>query len=288
MKKKMLLGLAGVVALSAGCSRDEQQALGSTDRRGGMTQATGAQAQPGAKTQAEAPAQQATAGEVNVGGMAACRPTAEIVQAADRLVAMADVNRDGRVSKEEASNVTSFLVGGFFFRADGNGDGTITPEEGRQARVEFMNQRPELASVVREVRNNAGQNPLAVVAQMLDVEYGKPLTIAEARQATTTAVNDLYGWTDVDRDGYLTVAEARAAADQGARALGGAAFQAADTDRNGGLSYEEFEAALRGTARTAFGLADTSNNGQLSMDEAAAVIGQLSSRIGVQASGSGK
>lgn len=286
--KKVLLGLAAVVALSAGCGREDQQALGTTERRAGETPAMGGQAQTGARTQAEAPAQQVTPAEVNIGGMAACRPTAEMAQAADRLVAMADVNRDGRVSKEEASNVTSFLVGGFFFRADANGDGTITPEEGRQARAELVNQHPALASVVREARNNTGQNPLAVVGQMLDVEYGKPLTMAEARQATATAVNSLYSLTDVDRDGHLTAAEARAAADQGARALGGAAFQAADADRNGGLSYEEFEAALRGTARTAFDLADTSNNGQLSKEEAAAVLGQLSSHIGVQESGAGK
>jgi hypothetical protein len=45
---------------------------------------------------------------------------------------------------------------------------------------------------------------------------------------------------------------------------------------------------LRGTARTAFDLADTSNNGQLSMNEAAAVLGQLSSYVGMQAPGAGK
>ncbi|WP_437640519.1 hypothetical protein [Sorangium sp. So ce854] len=85
------------------------------------------------------------------------------------------------------------------------------------------------------------------------------------------------------RDGALCLrAEARAAAGQGARALGQAAFQAADGDRSGALSVEESQDALQGTAQSAFRLADSSNDGELSRDEAAVALGQLTSRLGIQ------
>lgn len=275
--RMLWLGLA-VTACLTGCQRgEEQQALG-TERR-----AEEAPAQQQAAPQQPAPAQpQAAPPAVVVGGAVACQPTAEVAQAADRLIAMADVDGDGRVSKVEASGTANFLVGGFFFRADADGDGTVTPEEGRQARAEFMDQHPALAAAMREVRSATGQSPLAVVAQMLDIQYGKPLTMAEARAAARTSVDGLFGWVDQDRDGYLTAAEARATADQGARMLGRAAFQASDTNDDDQLNLGEFQAALQGPSRMAFDMADADKNGQLSEAEAATALGRLAGRLGIQ------
>ena len=47
---------------------------------------------------------------------------------------MADVNNDNRISQKEAVDAGNLLVGGFFFRADANGDGVVSKEEAQQAR----------------------------------------------------------------------------------------------------------------------------------------------------------
>src|SRR4051812_37613274 len=58
----------------------------------------------------------------------------DLQQTAKMLFKMADTNNDGQISQKEAIDVGNLLVGGFFFRADANGDGILTPEEARQAR----------------------------------------------------------------------------------------------------------------------------------------------------------
>jgi Ca2+-binding EF-hand superfamily protein len=228
-------------------------------------------------------AQQPARSEGQSGAVLHCSPGAEVEQTASRLVEMADANGDGKVSKDEAHAMTSFLVGGFFFRADADGNGTVTPEEGRQARVDFMSQHPSIASLFRTVRSTTGQSPFATVARLVDVEYGQPLAIAEAREAARSAVNDLYSVVDTSKDGVITVAEARTAAWEGARSLGHAAFQTADADRSGGLTQPELRAALQASADVAFNMSDTNKDGQLSEDEAAAAMGRIGRLIGIQA-----
>ncbi|MFS8067007.1 MAG: EF-hand domain-containing protein [Byssovorax sp.] len=235
---------------------------------------------PAQQTPTSTPAQQRAApAAAPEGAVVACRPTAEVEQTADRLIEMADTNGDGKISRIEATSTANFLLGGFFFRADTNGDGTVTPEEGRQAREELMSQRPALASLLREVRGMTGQSPFAFMAMMLDVEYGKPLTVAEARDAAKRAGDGIFALADGDKDGFITAAEAREAAASGSRMLGHAAFQAADTDKNGRLSFQEFQGALQGPARVAFDLANTSKTGELSEAEAANAANALMGRL---------
>src|SRR5580704_5208177 len=50
------------------------------------------------------------------------------------LFKLVDTNNDGQISQKEATDAGNLLVGGFFFRADANGDGTLTHEEAQQAR----------------------------------------------------------------------------------------------------------------------------------------------------------
>ena len=45
------------------------------------------------------------------------------------LFKLADTNNDNRISQKEAVDAGNLLVGGFFFRADANGDGTVTSQE---------------------------------------------------------------------------------------------------------------------------------------------------------------
>lgn len=246
---------------------------------------TGQAPQPGAAAPAS-PAREPAAFQAQTGTVLSCSPGAEVEETASRLIEMADANGDGKVSKDEAQATTSFLVGGFFFRADADGNGVVTPDEGRQARVELMNQHPQVASLFRTVRTATGQSPFATIARLVDVEYGKPLPVAEARDAARSAVNDLYGVADTNKDGVITVAEARTAAWEGARSLGQAAFKAADGDRSGGLSPQEFQSALQASADAAFRMSDANGDGQLTEDEAAAAMGRLGRLAGVQVTAS--
>ena len=47
---------------------------------------------------------------------------------------LADSNNDDQISQREAIDAGNLLVGGFFFRADANGDGVLTEQEAQQAR----------------------------------------------------------------------------------------------------------------------------------------------------------
>ncbi|WP_437640515.1 hypothetical protein [Sorangium sp. So ce854] len=242
----------------------------------------GAQAPPEGAARQARPDQQAAPGRVEVGGVLSCRPEAEVEATMTRLVALADANGDGALSKEETLGLTNIVVGGFFFRADANGDGVVTPEEGRSVRAEFMQQNPAAAALFEEARRTTGRSAFATMARLFDVDYGKPLTIAEARDAARDAVDDLYRAADQNRDGILARAEASAVVWEGARALGRSAFAAADGDRNGRLTVEEFQAALQGPAKVAFSLADVNNDGELTEGEAASAMGQLVKRLGVE------
>jgi len=221
--------------------------------------------------------------DVPAGTLVACRPGAEVEETAARLMDLADANGDGKISKEETRGLTNFIIGGFFFRADANGDGTVTPEEGKQARAELESRYPAMASLFRSVRNATGRSPFSTIAALLDVNHGKPLAMAEARDVARAAVDDLYAVADADRDGVITLAEARSVAWQGARALGQAAFQAADTDRDKSLSVQEFQGALQASAKTAFAMADANNDGKLTEDEAASAMSRITGMLGVPA-----
>ena len=55
-------------------------------------------------------------------------------------------------------------IGGFFFRADTDGNGVVAPEEGRAARAELVSQYPALATLLSEARSIAGKSPFKAVA----------------------------------------------------------------------------------------------------------------------------
>src|SRR4051794_40959872 len=58
----------------------------------------------------------------------------DLQDSAKMLFKMADTNNDGQISQKEATDVGNLLVGGFFFRADQNGDGVLEPQEAQAAR----------------------------------------------------------------------------------------------------------------------------------------------------------
>ncbi len=200
---------------------------------------------------------------------------------AARLFHMADTDHDGRISKQEALGVSNFVVGGFFFRSDTNNDGIVTPEEAKAARRELVSQQPMLGVLLKGVRSGEGKSPFEGVARMFDIEYGKPLRAAEAREAVRKAVDALYAFADTNKDNYLTMAEARGAAVESAGLMGKVAFGAADTNKDGALNQKEFESAVLVPARAAFAMADANDDGKLSPQEAREALNGLMNRIGV-------
>jgi Ca2+-binding EF-hand superfamily protein len=188
---------------------------------------------------------------------------------------MADTNNDGQVSQKEATDAGNLIVGGFFFRADADGNGTLTREEANAAREALFRQQPLLRVVAQRAKaadaatgNNATPNPAAGLANLLDSNNDKQLQGTEVRQAVQTAVQGLYGVADTNRDGQMSPAEVNAAILGAARAAAEAAYAAADKDRNGSLSQEEFIQSVTEPAKGVFAALDLDGNGQLSPEEA--------------------
>jgi len=194
---------------------------------------------------------------------------------------MADGNNDGQISQKEAIDVGNLLVGGFFFRADQNGDGVLSADEARQAREAFLSTKPwvryavETAKVQLKkdgVTNNANgnrnQNMLASLAGTFDTNNDKQLQASELRQAVQTTIQGGFAAADTNRDGQLSPAELNAAVTGVGRQVAQAAFQQADTDSNGQISQAEFIKAIEEPARVAFAVMDLNHDGQLSPQEA--------------------
>ena len=194
------------------------------------------------------------------------------------LFKVTDENNDGQISQKEAIDAGNLLVGGFFFRADANGDGVLSPEEAKQARESFLSQHPIARILIQSSMKPAGatgtpgaiQNPAAMLATFLDTNNDKQLQATELRQAVQTTVQAFYAMADTNRDGQLSPTEVNAAMIGMANAAALAAFQAADTDHNGQLSQAEFDKAIEEPAHAIFRAVDTNHDNQLSAQEAEA------------------
>lgn len=185
---------------------------------------------------------------------------------------VADANGDGQISKEEATNAADLLVGGFFFTADANGDGTVTQQEAQQVRETILQQRPGLRILIQRAQNGAAapkpEDPFRELAGLLDVNNDKQLQAQEVRSAVRTAVEGLFAVSDTNRDSQMSPDEVNAAAIGMAQAAGEAAFQLADTDKNGAVSQQEFQQALTEPTNAVFAAVDANRDGQISADEA--------------------
>jgi len=198
----------------------------------------------------------------------------DLQDTAKMLFKLADENNDNLISQQEAIDVANSLVGAFFFRADKNGDGTVSKEELREARDMMLAQRPLLRVILTRARSNdpqaaqtarnAGQGILSV----LDSNSDGQIQAAEVKQMVQTTVQSTFAAADTNRDGQLSPSELNAAMAGAAKSVVQAAFQQADTDGNGQISQAEFEKAVMEPVRTAFQVLDLNHDGQLSPEEA--------------------
>jgi Ca2+-binding EF-hand superfamily protein len=192
------------------------------------------------------------------------------------LFKLVDLSNDGLISQKEAVDAANLLVGGFFFRADANGDGTLAPEEMRAAREEFLQYKPVLRALlhaahnqpVREGDPRSKPGPISLLAALLDDNSDKQLQASEVRKAVQTVIASLYDMGDTNHDGQMSPVEVNAALITAAHSVSKNLLQAADVDRNGMLSEAELDRALQGPLHVIFHAIDTNGDGQISPDEA--------------------
>ncbi len=207
------------------------------------------------------------------------------------LFKLADTNNDNRISQKEAVDAGNLLAGGFFFRADANGDGTVTAEEARTAREALFNQRPLLRfvfqrgkSAIDEQSGNrqagqqggnllsaggnqqGGQQKLNIM-NLLDSNHDGNFSAPELRQAVQTGVQSMFMMADRNGDGQLEPSEVNQAALDLGRTAVQTAFNAADSDKNGAVSEQEFDKAIMNPAHVMFKIFDANGDSQISNDE---------------------
>jgi len=202
------------------------------------------------------------------------------VQNTGRLVfALADANHDGLVSQQEAIDANDLLVGGFFFRADVDGNGVVTEPEAKAVVDKYLDQNPWLRYIVDSLRaqSNAkqtnGQN--GTTAQsfqgfmvLIDTNNDKQLQPGELRQIVQTLTQSYFAAADTNRDGQMSPSEVNAAVAGIAKSLAQQSFQQADTDHNGQLNRAEYDKAIIEPANAVFQIIDLNHDGQISQQEA--------------------
>ena len=185
---------------------------------------------------------------------------------------MVDTNNDGQISQKEAVNAGYVAVGGLFFQADANGDGSVTKEEVKTARESLLADQPLLRFAVDRINSTTkpkadATNPTAVFMGLVDANNDGNLQATEIRQAVQTTVQGAFAAADTNRDGLMSPTEVNAAIVGAVKAAQQATFQAADTDNDGQVSKEEFTKSLTDPANAAFAVIDANNDGKLSPQE---------------------
>jgi hypothetical protein len=244
---------------------------------------SGAEGAPGqSATAAPAPAGTSQP-SVNIAGLGTCKPSDEVGTFATKIVELADSDANGQVSRTEAESAVNFVLGGFFFRADGNGDGKVTPEEGREARMQLGERHPAVAALLNQAREAAGATPFQLIGELANVNYDRTLSMEEARGAARSGIDGVFRVADTNKDDTITRAEVMDASVRGARALGSRAFAAADANHDQHLDASEFEGVIDGSVKTIFTMADANKDGRLSEAEAASAVDNVSRRLGLPA-----
>lgn len=191
------------------------------------------------------------------------------------LFKLADMNNDNRISQKEAVDAGNLVAGGFFFRADANGDGTVTQDEVHNAMEAAFNQKPLLRFVFQKAQQQAAQDGTQntiqqerqAIMNVVDTNRDGNVQATEVRQAVQTGVQAYFMVADKNADGQLDPAEVNQAVVEIGRTAIQTAFNAADTDKNGAVSQPEFDQAIINPAHLVFKIMDANGDNQISADE---------------------
>jgi len=214
----------------------------------------------------------------------------DLQDTAKMLFKLADTNNDDQISQKEAVDAGNLIVGGFFFRADVNGDGVLTQEEAQHAREALFAQQPLLKFVLQRAKptgtaapsppvqpgttndparvvQNLTVDPARTIGALLDSNHDQKIEATELRQVVQTGVQTLFVVADTNQDGQLSPYELNAAIGEVAKSAVQTVFQAADADRNGALSMDEYDQALKEPAHALFRVIDANADNQVSLAE---------------------
>ena len=186
---------------------------------------------------------------------------------------MVDTNNDGQISQKEAVDAGYLAVGGLFFRADADGNGSVSKEEVKQAGDSMLADKPLVRFVIERVKGAQPKatantaNARAAFMSVVDSNNDGALQATEIRQAVQTFVQGAFTAADTDRNGLMSPTEVNAAIVGAVKAAQLATFQAADSDNDGQVSKDEFTKSLTDPANAAFAVLDANNDGKLSQQE---------------------
>jgi Ca2+-binding EF-hand superfamily protein len=209
---------------------------------------------------------------------------------AEALIKLIDTNNDGQLSQKEVGDAGNFLAGGIFFRADTNGDGVLTRDEGNHARDAIFERAPLLKLLLERIKATGVQHsnqpqetatnndsdsvvqqfaadPVQTIGNLLDSNHNQKIEATEVHQAVQSGVQVLFSFADKNQNSELSPQELEAAVGELAKSTVQTVFQAADTDRNGSLSMVEYDRALSKPAHALFRIIDANNDNQIALAE---------------------
>ncbi len=108
---------------------------------------------------------------------------------------------------------------------------------------------------------------MKTIGDLLDTNHDQKIEASELKQGVQTMVQALFITADTNQDGRLSPYELNAAVGEIVNSAVQTAFQAADLDRNGALSVDEYDKFIAVPAHAVFRVFDANGDNQISMDE---------------------
>lgn len=213
---------------------------------------------------------------VEVANVGRVQVAPELQKAASWAMAVADSNGDGKITRDEANGALNFVIGGFFFRADADADGKITPQERKEARADFAKDHPEVEYLLTTFAQNAAVKTLMT---SLDVNFNQTIELKQTRSTIREAVDGVFDSLDKNSDETISASEASRGLHVAAAALGRAAFMKADADGDGEMTLAELRTSLDAPLKRAFEAADSNDDGKLTDGEAASMMWWFGERV---------
>ncbi len=209
----------------------------------------------------------ATKVEVERVGKLRVAPT--LRDAINQTIEVSDSNRDGQLAKAEARDALEFMIGGFFFRVDEDGDGKLTPEERSSTQADFAAQYPMVRTLFQVFDE---QQVATSLIDTLEGDGTSVVTLKTAKRRANDVIEALYTAVDSDSNDQITREEVEQALANSAANVANNTFDFVDANNDGSLTQGEFKQALSKPLEELFTAADLDRDGKLSKAEAEALM----------------